>query len=147
VSSAVTVDAVKVVEARKTSSSPLLSRGTKLLAKESKLTVVPSWLIDGTRLLLLAGVEPEPAPCVTNTVLVVHSVVIVSQVFRAKIFSTPFVMLAKLDEKEANATYWPVLLILGYSLVPFPGTPLVVTEISVVDGVHAVRNPMHVSRK
>jgi hypothetical protein len=57
------------------------------------------------------------------------------------------VVLAILEEKEANATYWPVLLMLGYSLVPFPGTPLVVMEISVVEGVHAVTIAMHVSRK
>jgi hypothetical protein len=36
---------------------------------------------------------------------------------------------------------------LGYSLVPFPATPPVVMEISVVEGVHAVTIAMHVSRK
>ena len=79
--------------------------------------------------------------------LVVHSVVIVSQVLRTKIFSTPLVVLAKLEEREAKATNWPVLLMLGNSLVPFPGAPAVVIEIKLVDGVHPVVIAMQVSRK
>jgi hypothetical protein len=62
-------------------------------------------------------------------------------------FSTPFVVLAKLDENEAKATYWPVALMLGNSLVPFPGTPAVVRETKLVEGVHPVVIAMQVSRK
>ena len=54
--------AAKEVEPRKMSSSPLLSRGTRLLANERKLTVVPSGLIDGTKLLPLDAVAGVPAP-------------------------------------------------------------------------------------
>jgi hypothetical protein len=132
------------------SSNPLLSRGTRLLANERKLTVVPSPLIDGTRLLPLDAVDGVPAPSVTRTVLTEHStgatVDVVTQVLFTKIFSTPFVVLAKLDEVDAKAMYWPVLLILGNSLFPFPGIPLFVVEISVVEGVQVVVMSKHVSR-
>lgn len=148
---ATVVEVAKEVEPRNMSSSPLLSRGTKLLANERKLTVVPSVLIEGTRLFPLDGVDGVPAPSVTRTVLTVHStgitVVLVTQVLFAKMFSTPFVVLARFDENEANAMNWPVLLMLGNSLVPFPGIPLFVLEIRVVEGVHVVVIPKHVSRK
>jgi hypothetical protein len=62
-------------------------------------------------------------------------------------FSTPFVVLAKLEENEAKATYWPVSLMLGNSLAPFPGTPGVVTETKLVEGVHPVTIAMQASRK
>src|ERR1700691_1012751 len=132
------------------SSSPLLSRGTRLLANERKLTVVPSGLIDDTRLLPLEGVVNVPAPCVTNTVLTVQSVTIVvvdTQVLFTKMFSTPFVVVAKFDENELKAMYRPVLLMLGYSLVEFPGIPLLVLETSVVEGVHVVVISKHVFRR
>lgn len=139
------------VEPRKISSSPLLSRGTRLPANERKLTVVPSALMEGTRLLPLDGTDGVPAPSVTRAVLTVHStgtiVELVTHVLFTKMFSTPFVVLAKFDENEANAMYWPVLLMLGYSLVPFPGMPPLVLEISVVEGVHVVVISRHVSRK
>jgi hypothetical protein len=122
--SSTVVDAWKEVEPRKMSSKLLLSRGTRLLANERKLTVVPSGLIEGTRLLPLDAVDGVPAPSVTRAVLTVHStgvtVVLVTQLLFTKMFSTPFVVLAKLDENEANAMYCPVLLMLGFSLVPFP---------------------------
>lgn len=141
----------KEVEPRKISSNPLLSRGTRLLADERKLTVVPSVLMDGTRLLPLAGMDGVPAPSVTSAVLTVHStgttVELVTHVLFTKMFSTPFVVLAKFDENEANAIYWPVLLMLGNSLVSFPGTPPLVLEISVVEGVQVVVISRHVSRK
>ena len=146
-----TVDTWKEVEPRKMSSSPLLSRGTKLSANERKLTVVPSALIDGTRLFPLEDVDGVPAPSVTRTVLTVHSVGVtvkpVTQVLLTKMFSTPFVVLAKFDENEAKAMNWPVLLMLGNSLVPFPGMPLFVLEISVVEGAHVVVMARQVLRK
>jgi hypothetical protein len=62
-------------------------------------------------------------------------------------FSTPFVVLAKLDENEANAMYWPVAPMLGNSLLPFPGIPAEVREAKFVEGVHPVVIAMQVSRK
>ncbi len=83
--------------------------------------------------------------------LTVQSVTIIvvadTQVLFTKMFSTPFVVLAKFDEKEAKAMYRPVLLMLGYSLVEFPGTPPFVLETSVVEGVHVVVISKHVFRK
>jgi hypothetical protein len=84
-------------------------------------------------------------------VLTVQSVTIIvvadTQVLFTNMFSTPFVVLAKFDEKEAKAMYRPVLLMLGYSLVEFPGTPPFVLETSVVEGVHVVVISKHVFRK
>ena len=83
--------------------------------------------------------------------LTVQSVTIIvvadTQVLFTNMFSTPFVVLAKFDEKEAKAMYRPVLLMLGYSLVEFPGTPPFVLETSVVEGVHVVVISKHVFRK
>jgi hypothetical protein len=84
-------------------------------------------------------------------VLTVQSITIIvvadTQVLFTNMFSTPFVVLAKFDEKEAKAMYRPVLLMLGYSLVEFPGTPPFVLETSVVEGVHVVVISKHVFRK
>jgi hypothetical protein len=84
-------------------------------------------------------------------VLTVQSVTIIvvvdTQVLFTKMFSTPFVVVAKFDENEPKAMYRPVLLMLGYSLVEFPGIPLFVLETSVVEGVHVVVISKHVFRK
>jgi hypothetical protein len=65
----------KVVAPRKTSGELLRSPGTRLLAEEMKLTVLPSPLIDGTMLLPFAGAGDAPFGWLANTVATVHVLV------------------------------------------------------------------------
>ena len=119
-----------------------------MLEKERKLTVWPSALMEGTRLAPLEGEALVPFPMLAMAVPGVQVMVTAKQVLRTKIFSTPLVVLAKFEAKEANATNWPVALRLGRSLRPLPGAPFEM-ETSEVLGTHwltTVSMPVQVSR-
>jgi len=137
-----------VVVPRKISSTPLLSRGTRLFENERKLTVCPSALMDGSRFCPLEGEAFVPPDTLESARPVVQVVTVAKQVLRTKTFSTPFVVFAKLEASEAKATNCPVALMLGCSLRPFPGAPVAV-ETRVVEGTQVVEmttTPVQVSR-
>ena len=93
-----------MVVPRKISSTPLVSRGTKLFENERKLTVWPSALIEGTRLGPFDGAAFVPFPMLEIARPGVQVTVTARHVLRTKIFSTPLVVLARLEASEANAT-------------------------------------------
>lgn len=126
------------------SSTPLVSRGTRLLEKERKLTVWPSELIEGTRFWPFDGEAFVPFAMLEIARPGVQVIVTARQVLRTKIFSMPFVVFARLEASEAKAINWPVALMLGCSLRPLPGTPAVVVETKVVEGTQVVATPMPV---
>lgn len=121
------------------------------MENERKLTVWPSELIEGTRLCPLDGEAFVPFPILATASAGVHVTMTAMHVLRTKIFSTPFVVLARLDASEANATNWPEALMLGCSLRPLPGIPATVAvETRVVEGTQVVVTvsiPVQVSRR
>ena len=81
----------------------------------------------------------------------VQVVTIARQVLREKMFSMPFVVFAKFEASEENATICELALTLGCELAPFPGVVPSNVEMRVVDGVQVVTMeeveiPMQVSR-
>ena len=139
---------------------PLLRYGTRLFAKERKLTLWPSPLSEGTRLLPFEGDGALPAGWLAKVVLAVQVVVVVVKtrhVLRTKTFSTPLEMLRpRLFASEANATNCPVAqapvppqrLTLGCSLKPFAGAVPSTVETRIVEGAGQVivSVEIHVSR-
>src|ERR1700728_31019 len=160
---------VIVALARKTSSSPFVSFGTRLSAKEMKLTVLPSPLTEGATLLPSAGAGVVPVAWLASRVNGTQPVVVVEvlvamfkQGLRTKTFSIPFCTWPlKLEASEANATVSLVMqsvvvvslhpLMLGDSLSPFPGVVPSGVEAIVVVGVQVAgmlsSMPVQVSRK
>jgi len=142
-----------VVLVRKRLERPLVGCATRLLAKERKLTLRPSGLMEGARLELLAGGGSVPAASLARIVVAAQVVVTDTQVFRTKIFSTPFAVLAlKLEAREAKATTGPrlfatVVFMLGRSLAPFPGIVPFEVETRTLAAVQVVVIPAQVSRK
>ena len=88
---------------RKISSRPFVSRATRLLALERKLTVCPSALIEGTRLEPFAGDAPVPVEMLASTTPVVQVGITPRQVLRTKTFSTPFTVPPRFDASDENA--------------------------------------------
>jgi hypothetical protein len=159
---------VIVALARKTSSSPFVSFGTRLSAKEMKLTVLPSPLTEGATLLPSAGGGVVPVAWLASRVNGTQPVVVVTvltamfrQGLRTKTFSIPFCTWPlKLEASEAKAIVSLVVqavvvslhpLMLGDSLNPFPGVVPSGVEASKVVGVQVAgvvtRTPVQVSRK
>lgn len=112
------------------SAKPLVSRGTKLLADERKLTVWPSWLIEGARLSPFAAAGEVPPPWLARIVVGAQETVVpvsAAQVLRTNTFSTPFTVFAvRLDDFVAKATtrllvFKVGVLTLGCSLGAFAG--------------------------
>ena len=120
---------------RKTSSSALVSRGTKFVAEEKKLTVWPSALMEGITLAPFAGEALTPAGRLATDVAVVQEAATPRQVLRTKIFSTPFSVLPRLEAKEEKAMSSPALLKRGFSLKPLAGVTPSGVETNVVEGV------------
>jgi hypothetical protein len=99
----------KLVAARKMSGELFASLATRSLANDKKVTVFPSGLTDGTRLLPFAGAGAAPAGMLASTVVGVQVAVVLvvkfAQVLRTKIFSTPFCVFGeKFDATDAKAT-------------------------------------------
>jgi len=127
------------VAARKISAKPFVSFWTKLLADERKLTVWPSWLIEGARLSPFAAAGEVPPPWLARIVLGAQLTVVLdsaAQVLRTKTFSIPFTVLAaRFEDFEAKATkrllvFREGVLTLGCSLGEFPGVIPSAVEIS-----------------
>jgi hypothetical protein len=107
-----------------------------LLANDRKLTVCPSPLIDGARLLPSADGERVPAGWLATMVAVVQLVVMFRHVFRTNTFSIPFAVLApRFEAAEANATNCPVVLNDGRSASAFAGVLPSRVEAKMVEGV------------
>lgn len=137
--------------ARKMSSSPLVSLVTKLFEKERNPTVWPSALTEGRRLAPFDGEGLVPCEMLAIARRGVQVVTIDRHVLRANIFSTPFVVFAKFDASEENATTWASALTLGCELAPLPGVVPSDVDTSAVEGVQVlsmddVETPMQVSR-
>jgi hypothetical protein len=107
-----------------------------LLANERKLTVCPSPLIDGARLLPFADGESVPAGWLATMVALVQLVVLLMHVFRTNTFSIPLAVLApKFDAAEAKATNCPVVSNDGRSASAFAGVLPSRVEARIVLGV------------
>jgi hypothetical protein len=118
-----------------------------LLENERKLTVCPSPLIDGARLLPFEEGDKLPAGWLATIVTGVQVVVMLMQVLRAKTFSIPFAVFApRFDAAEAKAINWPVELNEGRSANEFAGVTPSRVEASFVEGVQPVALK-HVSRR
>jgi hypothetical protein len=147
----------------------LVSRVTRLVAAEIKVTVWPSPLIAGTMLFPFDAVAKVPAGRLARAVRGVQAVVVVarsSQVLRTKMFSTPFWMFddrfVALVAKAINSPTWHVEVVtvvtphslrLGFSLSEFEGVVAFAVvsgvETSFVEGVQLVTTvytSLHVSR-
>lgn len=123
-----------------------MSRATRLFANERKLTVSPSPLIEGARLLPFREGDKVPAGWLATTVAAVQSEPMLMQVLRANTFSIPFAVFApRFDAAEANATNWPDWLNEGFSANEFAGVIPSLVETRVVEGVQPVTFK-HVSR-
>ena len=134
----------KVVPARNIFESPFVwGNATRSLENERKLTLWPSPLIDGIRLLPFDDRCAFPPGWLATTVVGTHAVVRTRQVCLTKMFSTPFAVFPpRLEDREAKATIKLVasavtLLMLGCSLSPLPGVVLSTVETRVVKGVQA----------
>ena len=64
----------------------------------------PSALMDGTRFCPLEGEAFVPPDMLDRASPMVQVVVVAKHVLRTKMFSTPFVVLARFEASEANAT-------------------------------------------
>jgi hypothetical protein len=142
---------VNVVVPRKMSSSPLVSLVTKLFEKERNPIVWPSALSEGRRLAPFDGEGLAPCEMLAIARLGVQVVTMERHVLRAKMFSTPFVVLAKFEASEENATICASALTLGCELAPFPGVVPSAVDTNIVEGVQVlsideVETPMQVSR-
>jgi len=110
-----------------------------------KLTVCPSPLIEGARLLPFNDGDNVPAGWLATTVSGKQFVTVV-QVFRTNTFSIPFAVFApRFDAAEANAINCPSELNEGRSASEFAGVLPSRDEIRLVEGVQAVAFK-HVSR-
>jgi hypothetical protein len=118
------------------------------LANERKLTVWPSPLMDGARLLPFSEGERVPAGWLATIVEGLQPVVIKTHVLRTKTFSIPLAVFApRFDAADAKARNWPVVLNEGRSANEFAGVIPSRVEARVVEGVQAVTVKLkHVSR-
>lgn len=108
-------------------------------ANERKLTVCPSPLIEGARLLPFNEGDKVPAGWLATTVTVVQLETILRHVFRANTFSMPFAVLApKFEAAEAKAINCPVASNDGRSASEFAGVVPSPVEARTVDGVQTV---------
>lgn len=80
-----------------------MSRATRLLAVERKLTVWPSALIEETTLPPFAGDAPVPLEMLASTTPVVQVGTTPRQVLRTKTFSTPFTVPPRFEANDENA--------------------------------------------
>jgi hypothetical protein len=128
-----------VVEARNASANPFVSRATRLLANERKLTVCASPLIEGARLLPFKDGASVPEGWLATTVEVVQFVVMLRHMFLTNTFSMPFAVFApRLDAAEAKAINCPVESNDGRSASAFAGEVPSRVEARNVEGVQVV---------
>jgi len=133
-----------VVPLRKMFESPLVGKATRLLEKERKLTLWPSPLMEGMRLLPFDEGGALPPGTLATAMPGAHVVVVPRHVCRTNMFSIPFAVFApRFEDRDAKATVAPMLSVLtllrlGCSLMALPGVVPSAVETSVVDGVHAV---------
>jgi len=81
---------------------PLVGNVTRSVEKEKKLTLWPSPLTEGMRLLPLEEGGEFPPAWLATMVVGAQAVVIPRQVLRTKMFSTPLAVLPpRLDAREA----------------------------------------------
>src|SRR5262249_30437982 len=133
----------KQVSRTKTSSKPLVSFGTRLLANDTKLTKRPSALIVASRELSLACV-----PSVATDTSFVEGVqpAAPTHVSRTKMFCKLLVPPGtRLVAAEVKATKRPSALIEGSREKSFACVPSPATDTSLVEGVQPVA-PAQVSR-
>ena len=116
-----------------------MSRATRLDANERKLTVCPSPLIEGARLLPFNDGARVPEGWLATTVEVVQFVVMLRHVFLTNTFSMPLAVLApRFDAAEAKAMNWPVESNEGRSASAFAAVVPSRVEARSVEGVQVV---------
>ena len=141
-----------MVLARKRLERPLVGCATRLFAKEIKQTLWPSALMEGATLEPFAGGGSVPEASLAKMVAAAQVVATDTQVFRTKIFFTPFAVFAlRLEAREAKAMmgaepFVAASFMLGRSLAPFPGMVPFEVERRTGAVLQPVVTPVQVSR-